>query len=90
MTNMNDQAPTPTDLNIKPHMQAALFGLDGLGGALKNIQLSSQEIEAIVVIISLVLKTLGLKGLSDFVGYLLKLQDAITASNATPPTVAQK
>lgn len=57
---------------------------------LTSIQLTGDEISAILTILGLVLRTLGLSGLADFVALLFKVEQGLSVSaKATPPQIVQ-
>ena len=74
-----------TDIPKAP--AAALFGLPDLSSLTKT-SLTSDNINAILTVVSMVLRTLGIGGLADFFALLLKIEQAWTASNSTPAIAA--
>lgn len=72
---------------IKPPVQA--FSLPDLGKLL-HIQLDPSDVDAIVTVIGLVLKTLGIPGLADVVSLLLKMEQSWAATQASDSTTTPK
>ena len=66
-----------------------LFGIPSIPVPDVVSGLSQSDVNGIVTVIGVILRTLGIGALADFLGFLLKIEQAWAASNGTPLITSQ-